>query len=132
MFIPSLRRKTAVLLLTASLATPLAASAASTPLEALSRAWGLLASLWSGAGGPPAGWWSKQAAGSHIDPAVCIKPAAETGCNTDPDGRCVKPAAVVQVDTGCHIDPSGSCVKPAAVAPADTGCHIDPNGSCRQ
>ena len=43
MFIPSLRRKTAVLLLTASLATPLAASAASTPLEALSRAWGLLA-----------------------------------------------------------------------------------------
>jgi hypothetical protein len=105
MFIPSLRRKTAVLLLTASLATPLAASAASTPLEALSRAWGLLASL-----------WSKQ----------------DTGCHIDPDGRCVKPAAVVQVDTGCHIDPSGSCVKPAAVAPADTGCNIDPSGGCRQ
>jgi len=102
MFITSLRRKTAVLLLTASLATPWAASAAPAPRDVLSRAWSLLASLWSG------------------------HKSADTGCGIDPNG-CTKPVA----ETGCGIDPDG-CIKPAATAPADTGCGIDPSGICRQ
>lgn len=119
MFSNSLRHKTAILLLTASLAMPWAASAAPIPLEALSRAWSLLASLWSG---------QKNDTGCHIDPSgSCVKPAADTGCGIDPSGSCVKPAAVVPADTGCGIDPDGRCVKPAA----ETGCGIDPNG-CRQ
>ena len=55
------------------------------PATLLSRVWSLLTSLWD-----------------------------KTGCNIDPDGRCVTgpaPAPVVpaQADTGCNVDPNGRC-----------------------
>jgi hypothetical protein len=112
----SFRRTTLVLLLLTLLTTPLASAAvrqaqprAATPapVELLSRAWSLLASLWG-----------------------------EEGCHIDPDGRCVtNPVQVAppQVHEGCHIDPNGRCVtNPVQAAPPhlDTGCHIDPDGRC--
>jgi len=105
----SFRRTTLVLLLLTLLTAPLAAAAgrqaqpkagAPAPSEILSRAWSLLASLWG-----------------------------ETGCNVDPDGRCVtRPAQVAppHLDTGCIGDPDGRCVTPQV----DTGCNGDPNGRC--
>lgn len=105
----SLHRKTVLLLLTAILAMPLAATAVPrperprpadaremAPLKLLSRAWSL---LWSA--------WTKE------------------GCNIDPNGRCV------QTKAGCNIDPDGRCQgNPAPALEADAGCHIDPNGRC--
>src|SRR3954470_21996441 len=62
----------------------------------------------------------------------CLKDVwRKTGCQIDPDGRCITSAApVTSADTGCQIDPFGRCITSAApVTSADTGCAIDPNGS---
>jgi len=84
------RRTTLVLLLLSLLTAPLASAAvrqaqpkAATPapIELLSRAWSLLASLWG-----------------------------ETGCHIDPDGRCVTSPVHVHTDTGCDVDPNGRCL----------------------
>lgn len=93
---PSLRRRTLVLLLAATLATSWASAAGSKAPAAprataavqqdfLSRAWSLLASFWG-----------------------------EEGCHIDPNGRCATGAAQpvpprVHTDTGCNIDPDGRC-----------------------
>jgi hypothetical protein len=91
-----LRRKTALLLLTALLAFPWS-SAASPRLEsprreeaAVSVFLDLLARAWSSF----TGTWDK------------------TGCHIDPDGRCLPaaPPSTIKSDTGCHIDPSGRCI----------------------
>jgi len=112
----SFRHKTAVLLLAAALAFPLAASAgprspraleisASTLLDLVGRAWSFLT-------------------GSRD----------KEGCFIDPSGRCVptKPQPTIQTDSGCYIDPSGRCVpiKPQPTIQTDSGCHIDPSGGC--
>jgi hypothetical protein len=90
---PSFRTKTAVLLLAAALAFPLAASAgprsprapegsASILLDFVGRAWSFLT-------------------GSRD----------KSGCYIDPSGRCVpvRPEPTIQADSGCHIDPDGRC-----------------------
>ncbi|HKI03232.1 MAG TPA: hypothetical protein VKK31_14740 [Thermoanaerobaculia bacterium] len=90
----SLRRKVLVLLLLASvLAAPGAFAGPRRPVKSpepvpralVSRAWSFLASLWS-----------------------------KTGCNIDPDGRCIGDAGKLPLpqdhaDTGCQIDPNGRC-----------------------
>ena len=93
----SLRRKLAFFLLFAFFAAPWATLAgeragrpsqatAVEPLNLASSLWQFLTRIWS-----------------------------PTGCNIDPDGRCIPgtgdaPAATSQSDTGCNIDPSGRCV----------------------
>jgi hypothetical protein len=57
---------------------------------------------------------------------------SKTGCNIDPDGRCVT-TAPLPTKEGCHIDPNGRCVTALVLAPSpqssiDSGCQIDPNG----
>jgi len=47
----------------------------------LSRAWRLLAGIWT-----------------------------KEGCNIDPDGRCQPAPAPLPTKEGCHIDPSGRCI----------------------
>jgi hypothetical protein len=116
------RRKIVLLLLAALLIAPWASAAprhgsthpASFSAEFmipdfLSRAWNLLAGVWT-----------------------------KVGCNIDPDGRCGPvPAAPVQLPTkeGCQIDPFGRCLSGSSpilspVSSADTGCQIDPFGRC--
>lgn len=95
---PSLRCKVIVLLLCALL-TASGAFAAPVPLEILSRAWGLITSLWT-------------KTGCHIDPlGRCTPEPQKTGCGVDPNGGCVAQltASPQQTETGCAIDPFGRC-----------------------
>jgi hypothetical protein len=93
--ISSLRRKTALLLLTSLLALPWAATAtpraesprraeaaASAFLDVLARAWSFLTGVLN-----------------------------KEGCNIDPNGRCIPgaPPSTIQTDAGCNIDPNGRC-----------------------
>jgi hypothetical protein len=93
--ISSLRRKTALLLLTSLLALPWAATATPRPesprraeaaasafLDVLARAWSLFTGVLN-----------------------------KEGCHIDPSGRCIpaEPPSTIQTDTGCHIDPNGRC-----------------------
>ena len=71
------------------------------PPDLLARAWSFLTGLWS-----------------------------KTGCNIDPNGRCLPETPVVQPDEGCHIDPSGRCGPETPDVQPDEGCNIDPFGRC--
>jgi hypothetical protein len=115
----SLRRKTAVLLLGAVLATPLVSAASPRALPAqrtaslfeavLARLLGTLTSLWG-----------------------------EEGCSLDPYGGCTRRSTAippVTPDNGCYIDPYGGCTGTggAATSPGETldeGCSADPYGRC--
>jgi hypothetical protein len=61
-------------------------------------------------------------------------PWGETGCDIDPNGRCLAapPAPFVLLDEGCDIDPNGRCGTSLAVPLIlpDSGCNIDPDGRC--
>jgi hypothetical protein len=60
----------------------------------------------------------------------------KTGCNIDPDGRCVTTTAPTFDSpgsgySGCQIDPNGKChAEVSTVISAETGCQIDPFGRC--
>jgi hypothetical protein len=117
MTLSSLRRKTAVLLLGAILATPLVSVASprafsaspgtAGPLEALlTHLWGTFTALWS-----------------------------EEGCSPDPYGRCIgriTTSPPVTPDNGCSPDPYGGCAGAAASSgeTLDAGCSPDPYGGC--
>jgi hypothetical protein len=113
---PTLRRLAVLLFLITLLAAPWTASAAGPRAERhsrsakaepvstiLSRAWTLLAEIWS-----------------------------KEGCGIDPSGRCIPtPAPTSHSDIGCGIDLNGRCVpSPVSVNRVDTGCNIDPDGRC--
>jgi len=105
-----LRRTTLVLLLVGLLTASLASAAvrqaapktaAPSAIEILARTWSFLTRLWS-----------------------------ETGCDVDPDGRCVNNSVrpvPPQGREGCTGDPNGRCVNTPHL---DTGCNGDPNGRC--
>lgn len=111
------RRKIVLLLLAALLIAPWASAAPrygnAHPVnlsgelgipDFLSRAWKLLAGVWT-----------------------------KEGCNIDPDGRCgsapVAPSPL-PIKEGCHIDPDGRCRFGSSSSFTDAGCNIDPNGRC--
>jgi hypothetical protein len=115
-----MRRKTVLFLLAALLTAPWASAAprhgGGRPARAsevvgipgvLSQAWKFLMEVWT-----------------------------KTGCNIDPDGRCITASAPVSNSpgpgyTGCHIDPDGRCHTGSfTVISAETGCQIDPFGRC--
>lgn len=106
----SLRRKTAVLVLTAVLAAPVAgfatpkpqslraaaAAVEAAPLKLLRLAWSLLQGVWS----------EPEPSGVGLSSPAPKK--ADEGCGIDPNGRCLS-SPVPTADEGCGIDPSGHC-----------------------
>lgn len=108
----SFRHKTAIFVLAAALAVPMASAAepragsqpSGTAWNLLDRAWAALLAIWS-----------------------------EAGCTLDPNGKCA--TADQTTDEGCTLDPSGKCATGASqfLIPGespDNGCTLDPNGKC--
>jgi hypothetical protein len=74
------------------------------------RAWDVLARVWS-----------------------FLTAQSDNGCRLDPNGRCrAGQSAPATTDNGCRIEPNGLCLPgQAAAVTTDNGCRLDPDGRCR-